>query len=399
MTPGARVSAAIECLDQIFAGSPAEKTLTRWARGSRFAGSKDRAAVRDHVFDALRKRDTCAFLGGALTGRSVMIGLCYLQGSDLEGVFSGQGHAPDPLTAVEIDTVQSNQAALNGDEDASKSNALWNMQGWCKEALKVSHDDKSFEIADLLSARAPVDLRTNLIKGSVEDAISTLAEDDILVEPSDLSETALRVLNNPRKVKTSRAYESGLVELQDAGSQALVDALPIPEVGSILDFCAGGGGKSLALAAKTSAFIYAHDVDVKRMQDIPIRAKRAGADIKCLDGDRVLANAPFDLVLCDAPCSGSGAWRRSPDAKWRTTQSEFENLLSLQACILDEANAFVRSNGYLCYATCSLFAQENEDQVNKFLEDRTDFKLILQKLWTPLNGSDGFYVAVLQSLR
>jgi 16S rRNA (cytosine967-C5)-methyltransferase len=396
MTPGARVSAAIECLDQIFAGDPAEKTLTRWARRSRFAGSKDRAAVRDHVFDALRKRDSCADLGGALTGRAVMIGLMRLQDANLAELFSGEGHAPALLDDIERELLLKNSKVSHTAHDHVPTLEQWNLQDWCVDLLKSSYPENAFKIANLLTERAPVDLRVNLSKSTSAEAIEQLEEDDIDTERFQISETALRVKSNPRKVKNSKAYLGGAVELQDAGSQALIDDLPLDDCETIFDYCAGGGGKSLAMAARTQAQIFAHDVNSKRMQDIPTRATRAGVQIHCIDKDAIRMKAPFDLVLCDAPCSGSGAWRRSPDAKWKTTRLDFEELLALQARILSDASVFVRAGGVLCYATCSLFTQENEEQVNAFLKSNDDFALISQKSWTPLDGCDGFYVAVLQ---
>lgn len=396
MTPGARVSAAIECLEQIFAGEAAEKALTRWARRSRFAGSKDRAAVRDHVFDALRNRDSCADLGGALTGRAVMIGLCKLQGFDVNELFSGAGHAPAPLEGLETGLLMDADKQHASSEGAESSRQNWNLQAWCVDLLRASYVKDAMEIAHLLGERAPVDLRVNLSKSTIVEVTELLETDDIDVESLQISETALRVKSNPRKVKTSKAYLSGAVELQDAGSQALIDALPIDDCHTILDYCAGGGGKSLAMAARSQARIFAHDVNPKRMQDIPTRAARAGVDIKCIDQAAIIKQAPFDLVLCDAPCSGSGSWRRSPDAKWKTTKSDFQNLITMQAQILNDASVYVGAGGYFCYATCSLFAQENEEQVNAFLKSTDKFTLVSQKSWTPLNGCDGFYVAVMQ---
>ena len=397
MTPGARVSAAIECLDQIFAGEAAEKVLTRWARRSRFAGSKDRAAVRDHVFDALRNRDGCADLGGALTGRAVMIGLCKLQGLDASELFSGVGHAPAPLEGSETGLLMDAEEQHAPIEGGETSRQNWNLQAWCVDLLQASHPKNAAEIAQLLSKRAPVDLRANVLKSTIVESTKLLETDDIDVERLQISETALRVKSNPRKVKTSKAYLNGAVELQDAGSQALIDALPIDDCSTILDYCAGGGGKSLAMAARSQARIFAHDINPKRMQDIPMRAARADVDIKCIDQAAIIKQAPFDLVLCDAPCSGSGSWRRSPDAKWKTTKSDFQDLITLQAQILNDASVYVGAGGYFCYATCSLFAQENEEQVNAFLKRTDKFTLLSQKCWTPLDGCDGFYVAVMQA--
>jgi 16S rRNA (cytosine967-C5)-methyltransferase len=395
MTPGARVSAAIECLDAIFEGAPAEKALTGWARRSRFAGSKDRAAVRDHVFDALRQRDTYAGLGGGLTGRCVMIGLVTAQGLVMDQLFDGQGHAPEPLTELERQTLAGVMPPVEkASSDASEW--CWDMPDWCAQALERTHPDQAKQIADALKRRAPVDIRLNFKLSTMEDAIRELAADGIEVEPCDIAKSALRVTQNPRKVKLSDAYLSGKVELQDAGSQALIEALPLKEARTILDYCAGGGGKALAISAICDAKIYAHDIDAARMKDIPVRAERAETLIRCLETSALSNQGPFDLVLCDAPCSGSGAWRRSPDAKWRFTQERFDELLDIQNDILRKAHLLVAPGGFLVFATCSLFSEENEDQVNGFQKEHPAFSCIHQKSWTPLDGCDGFFAAILQ---
>lgn len=392
MTPGARVQAAIECLDDIFSGMPAEKTLTRWARRSRFAGSKDRAAVRDHVFDALRNRDSSAEIGGGLTGRSVMLGLTLLQGHVLGDVFTGLGHAPSILTAEEA----AKFADLDPKTIAHIAANIWDMPDLWRDKLQASRPEQALDNAHALKARAPVDLRVNARKASLASAIEQLLEDGITAGPCTVSKTALRVLDGSRKVKNSQSYLNGIVELQDAGSQALAEMLPLNASMKTLDYCAGGGGKSLAIAALSDTRLFAHDSDDKRMKDIPNRAERSGASITCLQTSALVNQAPFDLVLCDAPCSGSGAWRRSPDAKWRLTEAQFQDLIELQHEILLNARPLVRRNGYLAYATCSLFSEENEAQVNRFLESAPEFSLIEQKSWTLLDGCDGFHLSVMQ---
>ena len=392
MTPGARVQAAIECLDDIFAGAPAEKTMTRWARRSRFAGSKDRAAVRDHVFDALRNRDSLAALGGGLTGRAVMIALALREGQDVQALFNGIAHAPSVLSAEEDGQIA--QVRERGID--AIANDIWDMPDDWAGKLLASHPQNAQAIAHALRDRAPVDLRVNLRKMGRDAALTRLAQEGITAQICDISSTALRITEGARALKNSRSYLDGLVELQDAGSQALVEALPLKESMQVLDYCAGGGGKSLAIAGLAEARIFAHDSDEGRMKDIPARAARAGVKVDCVNSSGALKVSPFDLVLCDAPCSGSGAWRRSPDAKWRLTQEAFQTVLQTQREILLQAKTLVGQSGYLAYATCSLFAEENEEQVNEFLKDTLKFKLIFQKSWTPLDGCDGFHVSVMQ---
>jgi len=395
MTPGARISAAIECLDLIFDGMPAEKALTGWARRSRFAGSKDRNAVRDHVFDALRRRDTCATIGGELTGRSVMIGLVLFH-DDLgfDALFNGVGHAPDELNEEEksrLSKVLSSEVNAAGGASTS-----WDLQDWCCDKLSSSHPQNARHIAEALKSRAPVDVRVNLRRSMVSQAQEQLHAEAIEAETCSLAPAALRLKQNARKIARSQTYLDGIIELQDAGSQALVGALPLDDCKTVLDYCAGGGGKSLAICDLSDAQVFAHDISVARMADIPKRAERAGVSITCLASEDLPKHAPFDLVLCDAPCSGSGSWRRSPDAKWRITPEKFNELLGLQFEILCKAQKLVVPMGYLAYATCSLFAEENGYQVRRFLEKHPNFERKSQHNWTPADECDGFFACVMQ---
>ena len=186
--------------------------------------------------------------------------------------------------------------------------------------------------------------------------------------------------------------------MQDPASQAVVEALlPVARDARILDYCAGGGGKALALAAATGRPVSAHDADPRRMADIPGRAERAGVTIDCLTTVAVGAGAPWDLVLVDAPCSGSGAWRRQPAARWMLTEDGLAELLGTQAGILDAAATLVRPGGRLAYATCSLLRAENRDQVNAFLSRvGGDWTVLDDRVFSPLDGGDGFYVAQLK---
>lgn len=211
--------------------------------------------------------------------------------------------------------------------------------------------------------------------------------------PHPLSPTALEVLQGARRVAASRSYRDGLIELQDAASQAVADALPLAPGGRVLDYCAGGGGKALAIAARADVEVIASDADPARMRDLPARAARAGAAIRMAAQAELAALGPFDLVLCDAPCSGSGAWRRSPEARWRLTPDRLAALLKTQAAILDRAAALVAPGGVLAYATCSLLAEENAGQVARFLDRTPGWSCRRDRTLTPLDGGDGFYFA------
>ncbi|MGX9353888.1 RsmB/NOP family class I SAM-dependent RNA methyltransferase [Roseobacteraceae bacterium S113] len=382
MTPGARIQAAIECLDAIADGMPAEQALTRWARASRFAGSKDRAAVRDHVFAAVRRWRSSAAVGGADTGRGRMIGLCRQDGIDPASLFNGQGHAPAPLTDAEMSAGETPHGAVACD-----------LPDWAYARLVDEMGDKDAETEALaLRRRAPVDLRVNTLKSNMSDAQELLRGEGIETDPHPLAATALRVREGARRVARSAAYTSGAVELQDVASQAVIAAIPELNGPRVMDYCAGGGGKALALAARFGCPIEAHDAAPDRMRNLPERAARAGAQITLRDKP----GGPYDLVLCDVPCSGTGAWRRAPDAKWRLGADELEALLDVQQAILSKAVALVAPGGMLVYATCSLFASENADQVARFLDKDVPVTLEFARTFRLSDGGDGFFVAVMR---
>lgn len=383
MTPAARLSAAIEILDRILDGDAAEKALTNWARGARYAGSKDRAAVRDHVFSALRCKRSFSALGGAQSGRGIVLGLLRAQGVDAEEIFTGVGHAPEPLTPVEL---------VQG--DAPEGNAALDIPDWIAPQLAASLGDDFAPVCRALQNRAPVFLRVNTLKTNRKQAMADLAGENIQTTPHPLSPTALEVTENPRRVHLSAPYIDGRVELQDAASQAVVDLLPLRAGMRVLDYCAGGGGKVLAMAARSPACYFAHDANPQRMKDLPDRAKRAGADISLLDPEEVAGSGPYDLVLCDVPCSGSGAWRRSPAGKWEFTPEKLDHLCEIQAGILTRAAALVAPDGVLAYTTCSLLDRENSEQVESFTAG-SDWKCTSRNRFAPLDGGDGFFCALL----
>lgn len=383
MTPNARVAAAIDVLESILAGHPGEKTLTTWARKNRYAGSKDRAALRDLVFDALRQLRSSAHVGGSLSGRGVMIGQLRLQNIDPASVFTGQGYAPSALSDEEL----AQGATLEQAPDAIRLDC----QDWLLLLFRASLKEQTDAVLSRLRTRAPVFVRVNGAQGTLAEAMDALAAEDIASQAHPLSPLALEITQNPRRLRQSTAFLSGLVELQDVASQAVVDIFcnAVPQ-GDVLDFCAGGGGKSLALAAQ-SLRVVAHDIDAKRMGDIPERAARAGVEIPLI-ADPI---GPYDAVLCDAPCSGSGAWRRQPDAKWRLTPEALEALNETQDAILDQACGLVKTGGVLGYATCSLLKDENDARTDAFLGRHPDWTLLLRHQFTPLDGGDGFFIALL----
>ncbi len=383
MTPGARIAAAIEILDRINAGEAAERALTTWARRSRFAGAKDRAAVRDLVFDVLRRRRSCAALGGGAGGRALLIGLLRGRGEDPDALFTGEGHAPAPLTPSE-------RRAGRAPEGAE---AL-DMPDWLLPDLAAALGEDLEAVCRLFQGRAPVWLRVNAQRCSRAQAARMLAGEGISTRPSERVNTALEVTENARRIRQFEAWKSGCVELQDLNSQALCHDLPLAPGARVLDYCAGGGGKVLALAARQpGARFFAHDADFARMKDLPARAARAGAEVRLLRPGEAGAQGPFDLVLCDVPCSGSGAWRRSPEGKWRLGPQGLSDLMRIQAQILEEARKMVSDGGELAYATCSLLCGENEARIDAFLAANPGWECRTSRRYSPLAGGDGFYLA------
>ena len=377
MIPAARLSGAIEMLDRILAGATAEQVLTNWGRANRFAGSGDRHALRDLVFDALRCRRSYAALGGAETGRGLILGGLRAEGIDPVTFFTGLSHAPAPVQPGETGRSPEPYEALDCPD-------------WLADDLQASLGPDFTSVMHALRHRAPVFLRVNLAKTSRVAAMSALAHAGIATRVCDWVETALEVTENARKIQISTAYAGGLVELQDASSQAVVAHLALRPGLKVLDFCAGGGGKTLAIAAYGVA-PDAHDADPVRMRDLPVRAARAGARVRLLENP---ANtAPYDLIFADVPCSGSGSWRRDPQGKWALTAARLRDLLNVQAQILDRVLPLLKPSGVLAYATCSLLRDENEAQVEAFIARHPAWQILDQRRFSPLQGGDGFFVA------
>lgn len=376
MTPSARLSAAIFVLDDILTGRPPEVALTAWGRASRFAGSGDRHAVRDLVFDALRCKRSFAALGGAMTGRGLILGGLRAKGADIDAMFTGLGHAPAVIDVAD----QPRQASYLERLDC---------QDWLAQPLQDSLGADFATTLQALQSRAPIYLRVNELRGDIKFAREELARDGIETQLTQIAKNALQVIEGERKIHNSLAYQSGLVELQDASSQAVIEALDLKPNSRILDYCAGGGGKTLGLACFGP--VDAHDAAPARMRDLPDRAARAGAVVRIIDQPK----GPYDLILVDAPCSGSGSWRRDPAGKWALTAARLTDLIQIQAEILDKTAGLLASDGVLAYATCSLLAPENEQQITAFLARHPQFSVTQQRRFSPLSGGDGFFLALL----
>ena len=380
MLPAARISAAIEVLDRALGGTGLESALTAWGRANRFAGSGDRAAIRDLVFDGWRCRRSFAALGGGDTGRGLMLGRLRAADQDTSAFFTGMGHAPSPVTAQDAHL-------------SASQNEMLDCPDWLAPYLQQSLGANFEPVMQAMRHRAPVFLRVNLARISRDDAAVMLAKDGMETAPHALAATSLQLLTSSRKIMITQAYLEGFVELQDAASQAVVEAIPLIPGQRVLDYCAGAGGKALALAARGDINLWAYDVDAGRMRDLPKRAARAGAKIGLLGNPA--QHAPYDVVLADAPCSGSGSWRRDPQGKWALTKARLAELMAVQAQVLDKAAPLVARDGLLVYATCSVLGYENQDQIAGFLARSAGWHQILERQFTPLDGGDGFFLAIL----
>lgn len=386
MTPSARVQAAIEILDQVIAsarddGPPADAIVTRYFKTRRYAGSKDRRAVRELAFRAIRRSGE-----RPESGRAAMLGLAD-DDAKLLDLFDDTPHGP----AVR--------------EPAERAAPAAAVPEWIQPLLSAHLTADEWPA---LLERAPLDLRVNVAKDN-RDAMLAAFDG---AEPARLSPWGLRLPADTR-VDDHPAFADGLVEVQDEGSQLVALACQPKNGTRILDLCAGAGGKSLALAAAApEAEIIASDTSRARLVQMPPRAERAGAHIEArlLDGGREAVQladlaGQCDIVLVDAPCSGSGTWRRNPEGRWRLIPERLERLVKLQVRLLDLAAPLVKPGGALVYATCSIIRAEGADQARNFLGSHSSW--LVQdvpfdggradgpgRLLTPAHdATDGFFVA------
>jgi 16S rRNA (cytosine967-C5)-methyltransferase len=427
MTPAARAAAAIEILTDIDARRrPAANAMKDWGLEHRFAGSGDRAAISALVYDALRKKSSSAWIMGEQSPRAEILGaLRQTRALDVEAIaalFSGEGHAPAKLTEAERARLAA--ADLSG----APAHVAGDFPEWLTPQLEASFGASAAEEGRALAERAPVDLRANLIKTTRDKTLAALAY--LSPEPTPFSPMGLRIAmrqdGRAPPLASDPAYVKGHIEVQDEGSQLaalLAEAKPGMQA---LDLCAGAGGKTLALAAAmgNQGQIYAADSDPRRLAPIFARLARSGArnvQVRApKDRADVLADLKgrCDLVLVDAPCTGSGAWRRNPDAKWRIRPGALAERIKDQDETLERAAPFVKRGGRLVYVTCSILRPENEDRIATFLDRHEDFLPVdaaaqarsaglpaLAKHASTLGpgfrlspratGTDGFYVATL----
>jgi len=385
MRLGGRLQAAIDVLDDILERrTPANMALRDWGKAHRFAGSKDRSAIGNFVHDALRQKSSIGFRMDNEASRALILGSAVFAGGyDLgvvEQALTDDKHAPKQLSTTERHNLL---GAINF--DGAPEWVKGDVPEWLWPAFENNFGDEAVDEARALTMRPPLDIRVNALKTDLQSVFRQLENDGAI--PCDISPTGLRfpAVSGDRRhpnLQIEEIFQTGGIEIQDEGSQLvslLVDAKPGE---TILDFCAGGGGKSLAMAAdmKNDGQLYAFDIDKRRLAPLYQRAHRAGATVinVCqppLGGLSGLVGK-MDRVLIDAPCSGVGTWRRKPDAKWRLSEDALERRRKEQKTVLDQARHYLRSGGLMFYVTCSMLAEENEAQVYEFLEDNADFSLL-----------------------
>lgn len=417
MRDGGRIAAAIQVLDDIDQRhKPVRAALKTWSDGARYAGSKDRAWVSGLVLDVLRRRQSLAYMMGEENNRARALGaLGWTWDWPLDRIAEAcaDPHGPGALTDAEA-------ARLSA--GPSLTGARFDVQGdypeWLEPQMARAFAADRVAEGVALGRRAPVDLRVNRLKATPEQVLEAIGP--MGAEPAGALPEALRVpapaaAERAAAVEIHPAFAMGWFEVQDLGSQMAAACAGEVADQRVLDYCAGGGGKTLALAAAmgNTGTIFAYDSDARRMVDIIPRAQRAGVtnlDLRTpLDPNALKGlEGTMDLVFVDAPCSGSGTWRRHPDAKWRLSPEALQRRLNEQRKVLDQASVFVKPGGRLVYVTCSIFAEENEDQVEAFAARNGDFQarpldifpddLTAQgflRLSPRKAGTDGFFAALL----
>ena len=392
MTPAARLAAAAEILDSLSLNSLIDPQLKTWARKNRYAGSGDRRAIADRIFTVLRRKYSSAAASGGDSGRCLVLGSLVVDDGlpvDAIAALCEGPYGLDPLSEPERVSLSATPSFATDSERLDWPDWLY------PQAESVFQDQVAAEL-DALRKRAPLDLRVNTLRGTRSEAIERLADEiGITAAPVPVAQTALRLAASTR-VQNTEAYQTGLIEPQDAASQAVATFAQAKPGGRTLDFCAGAGGKTLALAAvmKNQGELIAHDVDPKRMEDLPNRAARAGAKIIRRASIAGLKPERFDTVLVDAPCSGSGSWRRDPLGKWRLTPERLQQLQQAQREAMSTAAIYIKPGGALTYATCSILPSENREQVDLFLASNAEYNLEdTLNLWPARDDCDGFFAA------
>ncbi len=432
MTPGARIQETVELIDELISGNhSADRLFARWFRKRRYAGSKDRVFIKNLMYEVLRNFHRLAWwTGGDSSIRSLTLAASILSGNanieDLVGWCDGQKYRPRPLTSSEIQNLRKLKSGGGYLSPIQPDAVRCNLPVWLyDEAVRVFKGNVEQELT-ALNTIAPLDLRVNELKMTRGSAENTLGALGIEVLKTKYAPSGLRLMS-PQSIERLPLFKNGCIEVQDEGSQIIAHLCSAQKHMNVLDLCAGAGGKSLALAAimENKGSITLCDIDQNRLSRASVRLRRAGVGnctLKTINSDQNFSELSsmgvFDRVLLDAPCTGSGTWRRHPEARLTLTQTRYSELTLLQKNLLRNASRLVALNGQLIYATCSFLVKENEEQIEKFLMDSGRFKVIpFEDVWRSVlgssfpcsgdymrlspyhHGSDGFFTAVLERIK
>ena len=385
MRDAGRLSAAIEILDDFAARRvPLKTALADWGRSNRYAGAKDRAWISGLCLDALRRRSSLAAAMGAEDGRALALGaLTFLWRTPahaLADIAAEEPHGPGGLSDEETVRLSRDRLEPQGDDPV---HIRGDFPPWLAPQIERAFGARAGRVMRGFAARADVDLRINTLKTEPEKALAALRS--VKAETVPILTTAARIAapdpsEKAPAVTVIPAFNKGWVEVQDLGSQIAAAAAGDIGGGQALDYCAGGGGKTLALAAmmRNTGQLYAYDRDARRLKPLYHRARRAGVrnlQIRSPAGGEGLDDLQgrMDVVFVDAPCTGAGTWRRHPDTKWRLTPQQLQRRMDEQDAVLVEAARFVRPGGRMIWVTCSFLMEENEDRLAAFVDARPDF--------------------------
>jgi len=405
MTPGARLAAAAEILTEVAAlKAAADRTISGWGKAHRFAGSKDRAAIAERVYTVLRRRNECAFVLGSDTPRALVLGSLVvadaLDADRIDALCTDGTHALGALTPQE-------RGALAAPRTPPHDQP-WirlNYPAWLHDEFAAAFGANLDTELAALNARAPLDLRVNTLKAERDAVLAELEREGLAPLPCAHAPLGLRLAaGSDTKITMLAAYREGRIEIQDEASQLSVLLADAKPGDTVVDLAAGAGGKSLALAGAMAnrGRVLACDIEPVRMLKMEPRMDRAGATIIQIVGDpygeaiKLEVGEGADIVFVDAPCSGTGTWRRNPEAKWTLDETRLKTFRAAQTQLLDRAAELVKPGGRIVYVVCSVLPSESTAQVERFAARHPGWRLSKSARFTPAHdGTDGFFAAIL----
>ena len=434
MKPTSLTTAIIEILDSINNSKiPADRIISFWNKNNRYAGSKDKSFITESIYNILRNKGQIEwwvkYLDCNISARTIIICYYHFTNQDVKNMFndSKNKYAPCPISSKELKFLEKFQKYNSINHKEMPIHDKLNISEYLYNKFFEFYAEQTPQVLSALNTEANIDIRVNNLKSDTEQVAKELEEQGIETTKLPILSNGLR-LNKRFALSSLKTFKNGFFEIQDCGSQIVSKLINAKKGDKIVDFCAGAGGKTLAMAddmKNTGRIIYC-DVSEKRLDRASIRLRRGGvnnAEKRLLSSEKdkwikrrnERFSGGFDKVVVDAPCSGTGTWRRNPDQKWRTDEQTINELCVLQESILKSSSRLVRPGGKLIYITCSLLKDENESQVDKFLDNNKDFHLCdINNTWFDTfeqknisddktlritahqNNSDGFFMAILE---